>query len=155
MLDVDPDELFAAAWTLGPRGLATLDVPEALQELAASEADDGPPSGPVPEGEFGRALGSVGGGNHFGEISEVEDVRLPDLARGAGLVRGGLVVLVHTGSRRTEQRLAAEAAPPVVDGPTGLGAAGSARSLHVNKANRSHDASASFPPPRVRTRRTR
>lgn len=111
VLDVDPDELFAAAWTHGPRGLATLDVPEALQELAAAEADDGPPSGPVPAGEFGRALGSVGGGNHFGEISEVEDVRLPDLALGAGLVRGGLVVLVHTGSRGLGKFLA-DAWPP-------------------------------------------
>lgn len=98
-LDVDPDALFTAAWTHGPRGLATLDVPDALREIALAEPDEGPPSGPVPVGDFGASLGTVGGGNHFAEIGEVEAVKDRDRARAAGLVPGGLVVLAHTGSR--------------------------------------------------------
>jgi release factor H-coupled RctB family protein len=100
-IDADPDALLAAAWTFGPRGLVTLDgVPDALRALAAAEPEDtDAPSGPVPVGDFGASLGTVGGGNHFGEISEVEAVKDRALARAGGLVPGGLVVLAHTGSR--------------------------------------------------------
>lgn len=100
VLDVDPEALLAAAWTYGPRGLATLDgVPDALREWVSTEVDADPPSGPVPVGDFGESLGTAGGGNHFIEIAEVEDVRDRGLAKTAGLVPGGLVVLAHSGSR--------------------------------------------------------
>ena len=99
--DTDPNPLLAAAWTHGPRGLIGLEgVPEALQEIAAMEPEDQePPSAPVPEGDFGASLGTVGGGNHFLELSEVELVQDKALGRSAGLAPGGLAVLAHSGSR--------------------------------------------------------
>lgn len=101
VIDGPHEALLAAAWTAGPRGLLTLDgVPGALQELAALEPEDhDPPSAPTPDGDFGASLGTVGGGNHFMEVSEVEAVQDKALAKRAGLVAGGLAVLAHSGSR--------------------------------------------------------
>lgn len=50
---------------------------------------------------------------------------------------------------RMEQGVLVEVNPPMAGAPTGTSGTASARSLHVHKANRSHDASASLPPPRV------
>ncbi len=44
-------------------------------------------------------LGTLGGGNHFLEVQRVEAVYDELVARRFGLVVGGLVVLLHTGSR--------------------------------------------------------
>lgn len=101
IFDGDPAQLLAAAWTGGPRALIDLDgVPSGLQEIAAMDpVDEDPPSAPVPEGDFGLSLGTVGGGNHFMEVSEVEAVQDKALARSAGLQAGGLAVLAHSGSR--------------------------------------------------------
>lgn len=100
-LEVDEQELLAAAWSFGPKGLASVaGVPEALQEIALLDvADPDPPSGPVPVGDFGASLGTIGGGNHFLELSEVEHVADKTLAKGAGLVAGGLAIVAHSGSR--------------------------------------------------------
>jgi tRNA-splicing ligase RtcB len=44
-------------------------------------------------------LGSLGSGNHFLEIQEVEAVLLPDVAAVLGLEVGRVTVMIHTGSR--------------------------------------------------------
>ncbi len=117
--DVDPGALLAAVWREGPRALATLDgVPDSLAELAAAEpADDqvasGPPpgagagvaSGPPPDDpHLGAQIGTVGGGNHFAEISRV---------RGRGF--GTVAVVVHTGSRGAGGLIAAKWHAPLTD----------------------------------------
>lgn len=48
----------------------------------------------LPGGLFGHALGSIGGGNHFAEVTCVEDKLGSDVPGG-----GNLLLLVHTGSR--------------------------------------------------------
>lgn len=49
--------------------------------------------------EFDGSLGTIGGGNHFAELQSIE--RVDDAAglAAAGLDEGGLVLLVHSGSR--------------------------------------------------------
>ena len=44
-------------------------------------------------------LGTLGSGNHFLEIQEVEAVLLPDVASVLGLEEGQVTVMIHTGSR--------------------------------------------------------
>lgn len=104
--DCDPTALLAAIWTRGPRGLAELDgVPATLAALAAAEpdptADDPlPDPGPAPtDPTYAEQLGTVGGGNHFVELSRVEQVTDKPAAKALGLTPGGWVVLAHSGSR--------------------------------------------------------
>jgi tRNA-splicing ligase RtcB len=48
----------------------------------------------------GRAqLGTIGGGNHFIEVQQVDQVMDAAAARAFGLERGQLAILIHTGSR--------------------------------------------------------
>jgi tRNA-splicing ligase RtcB (3'-phosphate/5'-hydroxy nucleic acid ligase) len=44
-------------------------------------------------------LGSVGSGNHFVEIGEVQKLFLPDIAKAWGVEQGQTYVLIHSGSR--------------------------------------------------------
>lgn len=44
-------------------------------------------------------LGTLGGGNHFLEVQEVDEVFDPDAASALGIRQGGVTVLIHTGSR--------------------------------------------------------
>lgn len=98
---VDPAALLAAAWGEGPRALAELPgVPGRLAELAMTYEPDPGPSGPLPSSaRFASQLGTVGGGNHFAEISRVDQVADKTRARSLGLRRDAQVVLVHSGSR--------------------------------------------------------
>jgi release factor H-coupled RctB family protein len=102
---LETEPLLRAIWEQGPRGLCALPgLPEALTELAALEpADTDPPSGPLPPGLdaalCAASLGTAGGGNHFLEVSAVEQVLDRERARSAGLCSGGLAVLAHSGSR--------------------------------------------------------
>lgn len=103
LVDCDPSALFHAAWHHGVRGLADLEgVPESFAAIAAAEpAEDLIPSA-APESfrsGFESALGTVGGGNHFAEISRVSKIHDVAAATALGLVRGSLVVLAHSGSR--------------------------------------------------------
>jgi release factor H-coupled RctB family protein len=100
--DVDPEALVEAAWTQGPAGLAGLaGVPEGLADWAATLPPDGlPASGPrVAAPQAAGQLGTVGGGNHFVEVSRVDAVHDAAAARALGLTPGGLVVVAHSGSR--------------------------------------------------------
>ncbi len=88
---------FEALLASGLRGLANLDaLPPTLQALAANEPEEGALARPAwLEGDLIHALGTIGGGNHFAEISEVQGVVDAD----AGFARRGIVILVHSGSR--------------------------------------------------------
>lgn len=44
-------------------------------------------------------LGTIGSGNHFIEIGEVESIALPDIASAWGLTQGQLYIMIHSGSR--------------------------------------------------------
>jgi release factor H-coupled RctB family protein len=97
------DSLFEAVWRRGPRALARIEgAPDGLRRLAMLEPeDDHRPCGePAPyRAGFEAALGSIGGGNHFAEVSRVDRVDDADAAAQIGLERGAVVVLVHSGSR--------------------------------------------------------
>lgn len=61
------------------------DVRAALGGLAGSEHDG--------------SLGTIGGGNHFAELQQVERVEDPSALAGLGLAEDRLCLLVHSGSR--------------------------------------------------------
>jgi tRNA-splicing ligase RtcB len=44
-------------------------------------------------------LGSIGSGNHFVEIGEVQEILLPDIAAAWGIQLGHTYILIHSGSR--------------------------------------------------------
>ncbi len=44
-------------------------------------------------------LGSIGSGNHFVEIGEVQEIFLPEVAAAWGIEKGQIYILVHSGSR--------------------------------------------------------
>lgn len=46
-----------------------------------------------------KQLGSVGSGNHFIEIGEVQNIFLPDIAEAWGVDKGQTYILIHSGSR--------------------------------------------------------
>ena len=56
----------------------------------------------------GNQLGTLGGGNHFIEIQEVEKVFDEELARRFGLKAGTIAVMIHSGSRRIGYEIAGE-----------------------------------------------
>jgi len=58
---------------------------DAVSELAQSRGKD--------------QLGSIGSGNHFVEVGEVQQIFLPDIAAAWGVEKGQTYVLIHSGSR--------------------------------------------------------
>jgi len=46
-----------------------------------------------------RALGTIGGGNHFAEVQRIDDIRDEEALRGLGIDDRQLLLLVHSGSR--------------------------------------------------------
>ena len=44
-------------------------------------------------------LGTIGSGNHFIEIGEIESITLPEIASAWGLEKGQLYIMIHSGSR--------------------------------------------------------
>jgi len=109
--DCDPLEVFDACWAEGPKGLARVaGVPDDIASLAEEEPElDLGPSGdstPFRDPSHGRALGSIGSGNHFAEITRVDAIRDERAAEAMGLEKGCLVALVHTGSRGLGHQIA-------------------------------------------------
>ena len=106
--EVDPEELENESVRRGPCGWKHVrGVPRALAELAESLTDQAAPSGTLTlEPWWAAQLGTVGGGNHFAEISRVDRVTDRARAKELGLVADAQVVLVHTGSRALGAALA-------------------------------------------------
>jgi release factor H-coupled RctB family protein len=48
---------------------------------------------------FAGSLGTIGGGNHFCEVQAVAEILDAEAAARAGIAKGGLYLLVHSGSR--------------------------------------------------------
>lgn len=46
-----------------------------------------------------KQLGTIGSGNHFVEIGEIDEIYLPDIAKAWGVEKGALYILIHSGSR--------------------------------------------------------
>ncbi len=108
----DPSALFEAVWAEGARGLGRVEgLPEGLRALADREPAVAPQRESVGwsggGAGFVASLGTIGGGNHFAEIARVETVVDPAGAAALGMVRGAVVVLVHSGSRGLGAALAA------------------------------------------------
>jgi len=83
-------------------GALGLGVPEDLERIESRGRLPGADARKVsPRAkERGRdQLGTLGGGNHFLEVQEVETVLDAGAARALGLFEGQLTVLIHTGSR--------------------------------------------------------
>ncbi|WP_448950939.1 RNA ligase RtcB family protein [Labrys neptuniae] len=110
--------------------LWSLDLPErrlkrdkAIERLAALEGVwEGDAKALLAEhgldaGEHAGQIGTVGGGNHFCEVQAVETIVDPVAGAAAGLMPGGLALLVHSGSRGFG---AAIRARHHVDGTAGL-----------------------------------
>jgi len=104
--ECDPRALLDAVWRAGPAGLVELPgVPASLAALAAAEALDPAPAHddgglPAPwDPSFAAQLGTIGGGNHFVELSRVDRVVDKAVARRLGLTPGGWAVVAHSGSR--------------------------------------------------------
>jgi release factor H-coupled RctB family protein len=143
LAEADPAALFAAAWHRGARGLATVDgIPEGLRLLAEREgaADDAlPASGDPDRFAIGaaRALGTIGGGNHFAEISRVAAVHDTAAASALGLERGALIAIAHSGSRGLGTVLgAAWGARPLRDAELGTYLGELAGACRFARANR-------------------
>lgn len=49
--------------------------------------------------EFDRALGTIGGGNHFAELQSIESISNAELAAAAGVDAASVYLCVHSGSR--------------------------------------------------------
>lgn len=56
----------------------------------------------------GDQLGTIGSGNHFVEVDYVEEIYNDKIAKGYGLKRGQVVVLIHTGSRGLGHQVATD-----------------------------------------------
>jgi release factor H-coupled RctB family protein len=109
-MNADPLVLLDAAWRGGPRALAEVaGLPESFATwVARTSWGDAGPVVALPETlkqeVYARALGTVGGGNHFLELARVEAVFEPDALD--GLRPGAYAVLAHSGSRSLGHALA-------------------------------------------------
>jgi release factor H-coupled RctB family protein len=92
-------------WTGGPAALPDPSTPDGLRALAA-RLGGAPTSAPTPDPDFAVQLGTIGGGNHFAEVSRVDRIVDRAAAAALGLDRRAIVVLVHSGSRAVGQHLA-------------------------------------------------
>jgi len=111
VFDADPCETFRAVWRRGVKGLIEVrGIPEKIKALAELQ-NDGPEPGTdlssdlsdfideQLENDWANSLGTIGGGNHFVEISQIEEIADHDAAEKLGLKKGKLAVVVHSGSR--------------------------------------------------------
>ena len=97
---LDTAAALVAVWHGGPHALADVaGVPSDLGALLRMELAESALPVDVPDVDYGSALGTVGGGNHFLELSEVGTVFDRAQAAEVGLKRGGAAVLAHSGSR--------------------------------------------------------
>jgi tRNA-splicing ligase RtcB (3'-phosphate/5'-hydroxy nucleic acid ligase) len=87
-----------ASWAV-KNGFGWEEDVERTEQLGCLEGAD--PSALSPRAlERGRPqLGTLGAGNHFLEIQEVQEIFLPAAAEAFGLRKGQITVMIHTGSR--------------------------------------------------------
>ncbi len=113
---MDGDALYRAIWQHGLRGVAgSTAMPDGLQrlmeQLLSSAEHRGRDMGHEHRtdwlpGDFGSALGTIGGGNHFAEIGRVSRIYDAEEAEKLRIGKGHLMVLCHSGSRGLGKALA-------------------------------------------------
>ncbi len=94
------DELLreGAAYVI-ERGYGVAEDIEFIEENGRIEgADPGSVSTVAKQRQF-RQVGTLGSGNHYLEVQEVEKILDPEAAAAYGLSRGQIVISIHTGSR--------------------------------------------------------
>ncbi len=103
------DEVLArgAAWAVDdglgrPADLAVQEEEGRLAGATPAEVSEGARSRGL------RQLGTLGSGNHFLEVQAVDEVFDPAFAAALGLARGGVAVMLHTGSRGLGHQVATE-----------------------------------------------
>lgn len=94
---LDEGELLRAVWRLGARGISSVEsLPEDLREMASKEPvlSD---LGEIPERylDYAGSLGTIGGGNHFLEVTKVTEVASDEHRQFSKAIG----VLAHSGSR--------------------------------------------------------
>jgi tRNA-splicing ligase RtcB len=87
-----------AAWAVRA-GYGRPDDLERLEDRGAMDGADPAAVSPRAKDRGGPQLGTLGSGNHFIEIQEVEEVYDEEVARAFGLFEGQLAVEIHSGSR--------------------------------------------------------
>jgi tRNA-splicing ligase RtcB len=87
-----------AGWAV-KAGYGRPDDLERLEEGGAMAGADPAAVSPRAKQRGGPQLGTLGSGNHFIEIQEVEEVYDEEVARAFGLFEGQLAVEIHSGSR--------------------------------------------------------
>jgi tRNA-splicing ligase RtcB len=87
-----------AAWAV-KAGYGRPEDLERLEEGGAMEGADPTAVSPRAKQRGGPQLGTLGSGNHFVEIQEVEQIYDEEVARIFGLFEGQLAVSIHSGSR--------------------------------------------------------
>jgi tRNA-splicing ligase RtcB len=84
---------------LAERGLASAEDVALTEAFGSLEAADPDAVSPRAKQRGHDQVGTVGSGNHFIEVQEVDEVFDAEAARCYGVRTGQLVVLIHTGSR--------------------------------------------------------
>ncbi len=87
-----------AAWAV-KAGYGRPEDLERLEEGGAMDGADPSAVSPRAKQRGGPQLGTLGSGNHFIEIEEVEAIYDTEVARAFGLFEGQLAVSIHSGSR--------------------------------------------------------
>ena len=86
-------------------------LPEDLKHIESQGRLDGADPSAVSEAARERGhdqLGTIGSGNHFVEIDRIDEIYDSDTAEQYGLVRGGIVIQIHTGSRGLGHQVATD-----------------------------------------------
>jgi tRNA-splicing ligase RtcB len=105
--DVDDVLAGGAAWAVAQGYGRPADL--AVQEEGGRHPDAQPSA--VSEGARRRGvrqLGTLGSGNHFLEVQAVDELFFPEFAQAMGLEPGGVVVMLHTGSRGLGHQIATD-----------------------------------------------
>jgi len=112
-----------AAWAVARGHAAAADDAERCEEGGRLAGAD-----PAAVSERARTrgrdqLGTLGSGNHFLEVDRVAEVHDPVAAEAFGLVEGGVVVQIHSGSRGLGHQVCDEALDALARDPGRYGAA--------------------------------
>ncbi len=96
-----------AAWAV-KAGYGRAEDLERLEEGGAMDGADPAAVSPRAKQRGGPQLGTLGSGNHFIEIQEVEAIYDEEAARAFGLFEGQLAVAIHSGSRGLGHQVCSE-----------------------------------------------
>lgn len=87
-----------AAWSV-EQGFGFADDLRNSESLGFIEGGDISAVSPAARDRGRKQLGSIGSGNHFVEIGEIQKIFNPDIARMWGLKEGMITIMIHSGSR--------------------------------------------------------